>query len=103
MIFGAEVDAELERARQLRAGIHAEAQLQLPPRDSAASIKRLGKEQLLVAQGKHLRQRAQEEDEEPLHKTAEARTLWVVTGVGAVAAVVAAISRRRKRKLPRED
>lgn len=99
LLFGAEVDAELERARQLRAGIEAEVQLQLPPRDSSASIKRLGKEQLLVAQGKQLRRTAQEEDTEPLGKSAEARTLWVITGLGAAAAVVTAVSRRRKQKM----
>ncbi len=103
LLFGAEVDAELERARQLRAGMKAEAQLLLPPRDSAASIKRLGKEQLLVAQGKRLREHAQGEDREPLHKSAEARTLWVVIGLGAVAAVAAAVSQRRKHKIPRKD
>ena len=31
LLFGAEVDAELERARQLQAGIEAEETLQLPP------------------------------------------------------------------------
>lgn len=98
LLFGAEVDAELERARQLRAGIEAEVQLQLPPRDSTASIKRLGKEQVLVAQGRQLRRNAQEEDAGPLRKSAEARTLLAVTGIGAVAAVVATISRRRKGK-----
>ncbi|MFC8304548.1 YihY/virulence factor BrkB family protein [Specibacter sp. NPDC057265] len=98
LLFGAEVDAELERARELRAGIKAEVQLQLPPRDSTASIKRLGKEQLLVAQGRQLRRQGQEETAQPLGRSAEAHTLWVVTGLGAAAAMVAAISRRRREK-----
>lgn len=34
LLFGAEVDAELERSRQLQAGLPAEHELQLPPKDS---------------------------------------------------------------------
>ncbi|HET8989046.1 MAG TPA: YihY/virulence factor BrkB family protein [Humibacillus sp.] len=34
MLFGAELDAELERARELQAGIPAEESIQLPPRDT---------------------------------------------------------------------
>jgi membrane protein len=40
LLFGAELDAELERARQLQAGIEAEESIQLPPRDTVASRKR---------------------------------------------------------------
>ncbi|MBP2414223.1 membrane protein [Arthrobacter stackebrandtii] len=39
LLFGAVVDAEMERGRELQGGIHAEAQLQLPPRDISASLK----------------------------------------------------------------
>lgn len=35
LLFGAELDAELERGRELQAGIAAEEQLQLPPRDTS--------------------------------------------------------------------
>lgn len=35
LLLGAEVDAELERSRQLIAGIEAEEDIQLPPRDDA--------------------------------------------------------------------
>jgi membrane protein len=36
LLFGAEVDAELERERELAAGIpHADQTIQLPPRDTA--------------------------------------------------------------------
>ena len=34
LLFGAEFDAELERGRQLQAGIEAEEDIQLPPRDT---------------------------------------------------------------------
>ncbi|TQJ30747.1 YihY/virulence factor BrkB family protein [Microbacterium sp. SLBN-146] len=37
LLFGAEFNAELERGRQLQAGIRAEKHLQLPPRDTTAS------------------------------------------------------------------
>jgi membrane protein len=39
LLFGAELDAELERGRQLQAGIAAERELQLPPRDTRVSEK----------------------------------------------------------------
>ena len=39
MLFGAELDAELERGRELQAGIAAERELQLPPRDTRVSEK----------------------------------------------------------------
>lgn len=39
LLFGAELDSELERSRQLQAGIAAEEKLQLPPRDTRASEK----------------------------------------------------------------
>ena len=39
LLFGAELDAELERSRQLQGGIAAEETLQLPPRDTRASDK----------------------------------------------------------------
>ena len=35
LLFGAELDAELERARELEAGIAAEEQIQLPLRDTS--------------------------------------------------------------------
>jgi membrane protein len=34
LLFGAELDAELERGRQLQAGMPAERELQLPPKDT---------------------------------------------------------------------
>jgi membrane protein len=39
LLFGAELDAELERGRQLQAGLPAERELQLPPRDTRVTEK----------------------------------------------------------------
>ena len=55
LLFGAEFDAELERARQLQAGIAAESELQLPPRDTRASDKKAAKKEEVVARGRALR------------------------------------------------
>jgi len=56
LLFGAELDAELERGRQLQAGIVAERDLQLPPRDSRVTDKNQAKEERDVEQGRALRQ-----------------------------------------------
>ena len=55
LLFGAEVDAELERARQLQAGIKAEKTLQLPPRGTSASDKAAAKRDELIDQGRQIR------------------------------------------------
>jgi len=55
LLFGAEVDAELERARELQAGIEAERTLQLPPRDTRNSEKAEEKLDKRVAEGRQLR------------------------------------------------
>jgi len=39
LLLGAELDAEIERARELQGGIGAERDVQLPPRDTRASTK----------------------------------------------------------------
>ena len=44
LLFGAELDAEIERGRQLQAGIAAEESIQLPPRDTKQSEKAQAKE-----------------------------------------------------------
>ncbi|GAA4411229.1 YihY/virulence factor BrkB family protein [Fodinibacter luteus] len=59
LLFGAEVDAELERARQLQAGIRAERTLQLPPRDDSVSRKAASKLEQRVAEGRRLRLEAE--------------------------------------------
>ncbi|MDT5329401.1 MAG: rane protein [Mycobacterium sp.] len=56
LLFGGELDAELERGRQLQAGIVAERDLHLPPRDSRVTEKNQAKEERDVEQGRALRQ-----------------------------------------------
>ena len=58
LLFGAEVDAEIERSRQLQAGIEAEESLQLPPRDTRRSEKEASKLEAQIEQGRELRQQA---------------------------------------------
>jgi membrane protein len=55
LLFGAELDAELERGRQLQAGIPAERNLQLPPRDSQVADRNDAKEEQDVERGRALR------------------------------------------------
>lgn len=57
LLFGAELDAELERGRQLQAGIKAEEVIQLPPRDTRQSKKKLEKEREDIEHGRELRER----------------------------------------------
>lgn len=57
LLFGAELDAELERGRQLQAGIAAEEVIQLPPRDTRQIRKKLTKDREDIARGRELRQR----------------------------------------------
>ncbi|GGR53274.1 membrane protein [Nocardioides luteus] len=56
LLFGAELDAELERGRQLQAGIEAEEQLQLPPRDTRNIEKAEAKEEKDIDRGRRLRE-----------------------------------------------
>ena len=55
LLFGAEIDAEIERGRQLQAGIEAEEVIKLPPRDTRASEKLADKHGELVSSGRELR------------------------------------------------
>jgi membrane protein len=55
LLFGAEVDAELERSRELQAGIEAERVIQLPPRDTRASEKAARKREQRIERGRQLR------------------------------------------------
>ena len=55
LLFGAELDAELERGRELQAGIPAEETIQLPARDTRKSDKAADKERNDVARGRRLR------------------------------------------------
>jgi membrane protein len=55
LLFGAELDAEIERGRELQAGIAAEKAIQLPPRDTRASDKAAARQQKHVERGRRLR------------------------------------------------
>jgi membrane protein len=55
LLVGAELDAELERARELEAGIRAEHRIQLPLRDSSGTQKAEEKHAERVAEGRRLR------------------------------------------------
>jgi membrane protein len=56
LLFGAELDAELQRGRQLQAGIPAEAELQMPPRDDTVTKKNEQKERQDIDRGRELRE-----------------------------------------------
>jgi membrane protein len=58
LLFGAELDAETERGRELQAGIEAEETIQLPPRDTAKSEKDAAKAAQQVAEARELRLRS---------------------------------------------
>jgi membrane protein len=57
LLFGAEFDAEMERGRQLQAGIEAEETLQLPPRDTKKSEKLQKQEEEDIRLGRELREK----------------------------------------------
>ncbi|WP_188487564.1 YihY/virulence factor BrkB family protein [Williamsia phyllosphaerae] len=56
LLFGAEFDSELERGRELQAGLPAEEHLQLPPRDTKASDKNERTDQEFIERGRALRE-----------------------------------------------
>jgi membrane protein len=58
LLFGAELDSEIERGRQLQAGIAAEETVQLPPRDTKKIEKDEKKEAEDVRRGRELRESA---------------------------------------------
>jgi membrane protein len=57
LLFGAELDAETERGRELQAGMEAEETIQLPPRDTTKTEKDAAKEAKLAEQARELRRR----------------------------------------------
>jgi membrane protein len=63
LLFGAELDAELERGRQLVSGIEAEETVQLPPRDTRNIEKAEEKHAKDVAKGRELRLSAGHDDD----------------------------------------
>ena len=64
LLFGAEFDAEMERGRQLQAGIEAEETIQLPPRDTKQSDKLQAREEEDIQRGRELRERSSAADGE---------------------------------------
>jgi membrane protein len=60
LLFGAEFDAEIERGRELQAGMKAEKDILLPPRDTAQSEKKQAKFAQDELDGMRLRQAAAE-------------------------------------------
>ena len=55
LLFGAELDSELERGRELQAGLPAEEELQLPPRMTKGLVKAEEKRREDVERGRRLR------------------------------------------------
>ena len=55
LLFGAELDAELERGRQLQAGLPAEREIQLPPRDTRVLDKNKKAEEKDIKRAEELR------------------------------------------------
>ncbi|WP_221933718.1 YihY/virulence factor BrkB family protein [Aeromicrobium piscarium] len=60
LLFGAEFDAEVERGRELQAGIAAEESIQLPPRDTRQIEKAQKKDEKDRVRGRRLRRQAQQ-------------------------------------------
>jgi membrane protein len=58
LVIGAELDAELERGRELAAGIPAEEEIQLPPRDIKGTEKKASKQAKAVREARELRMRS---------------------------------------------
>ena len=58
LLFGGELDAELERGRELQSGMAAEEEIQLPPRDTRTIDKAAEKERDDVLRGRRLRETA---------------------------------------------
>jgi membrane protein len=73
LLFGAEFDAEMERGRQLQAGIEAEETIQLPPRDTKKSDKLQEKEEEDIRHGRELREQHGNADQDAGRKDATNR------------------------------
>jgi membrane protein len=63
LLFGAELDAEVERSRELNDGLAAEESVQLPPRDTRASDKKAAKRRDAVAEDRAVRVAAARDDD----------------------------------------
>ena len=73
LLFGAEFDAEMERGRQLQAGIEAEETIQLPPRDTKQSDKLQAREEEDIQRGRELRERSSNADSDAATDSRSAR------------------------------
>ncbi|WIY82573.1 YihY/virulence factor BrkB family protein [Propionimicrobium sp. PCR01-08-3] len=71
LLFGAEVDSEVERGRELQAGMPAEVDLQLPARDTKASDKKAERLAEDVERAKNLRMTAGSSQERPTEQAAD--------------------------------
>jgi membrane protein len=72
LLFGAELDAELERGRELQAGMAAEQTIQLPPRDTRNIKKAQDKQRKDIERGRRLRtSRGESETLQKEHDDAE--------------------------------
>ncbi|MBC7559318.1 MAG: YihY/virulence factor BrkB family protein [Dermatophilaceae bacterium] len=63
LLFGAELDAELERGRELQSGVAAEDTIQLPARDTRNIDKAETKHAADVQRGREIRNQARDEDD----------------------------------------
>jgi membrane protein len=63
LLLGAEIDSELERGRELQAGIPTEEELQLPARDTRNIEKAREKEQKDIEMGRSIREQADPDGE----------------------------------------
>jgi membrane protein len=62
LLFGAELDAELERGRELQGGIAAEETIQLPLKDEKAARRKQEKHTEAVVEAREIRERAEKLD-----------------------------------------
>jgi membrane protein len=63
LMFGAEFDSELERSRELQAGMPAATELQLPPRDTSRIEKKQSKDEKARERAEQLRRRSVQDQE----------------------------------------
>jgi membrane protein len=61
LLFGAELDSEMERGRELQSGLPAEDVLQLPPRDDRQLVKKAAKEEKAREHARSLRHEGAED------------------------------------------
>ena len=73
LLFGAELDAELERGRELQAGIEAEDNIRLPPRDTKKSDRAAKKRERDIDDGRELRESAGRRHKKPTDDTQRRR------------------------------